>query len=37
MASPTSTTPAPTAASPYQSVHKIRLITATSLFDGHDA
>ncbi len=37
MASPTSTTPAPSVASPYQSVHKIRLITATSLFDGHDA
>ena len=22
---------------PYQSKHKIRIITATSLFDGHDA
>ena len=25
------------AVSPYQPTHKIRLVTATSLFDGHDA
>src|SRR5262245_31873174 len=29
--------PGPRAATPYKSKHKIRLITATSLFDGHDA
>jgi len=27
----------PTATAPYQSKHKIRFVTATSLFDGHDA
>ena len=32
------TTPAPASApTPYKPVHKVRLITAASLFDGHDA
>ena len=25
------------AAEPYKSQHKVRFVTATSLFDGHDA
>ena len=38
-ATPASSAPAPDAvvASPYVARHKIRLVTATSLFDGHDA
>ncbi len=41
-ASPTTPGSAPTPApephqSPYQPTHKVRLVTATSLFDGHDA